>query len=575
MIQRSRFGAVVITAMLLFAGCSSSTATPTATTTPALEPTAGPATAATLAPTPAAPTPKMGGTLVVGIPSDMVVADSALVQDSASMYIQDNVVEGLVALKLGTVSTVAPALASSWDVSADGKTYTFHLQTGVKFQDGTDFNAAAVKYNYDRWQNLPKPLQDTYDYYYGANFGGWGSASNITSVTASDAATVVMTLAQPQSNFLVSQAMVPFGIQSPTALKAGDADNPDPSKSSYAQFKGTGLVGTGPYKLSEWVPNDHVTVVKNSGYWDSKNAGYLDKIIFRPYSDQTAELNALQSGDLDVAMTMSPTDIAAVKSNSKLQLLQRGAACNEGDLGFNQTFPKMQDKNLRIAIATSLNRQSYVDAFYGGQGVVSTGWMPAGIQFFKAGSIPAYDLAKAKQLVGALPTSEQTLDLYYPSDFSRPYNPDPKAIFEAVARDLEAAGFKVNAHTEGWKAGYLTDMTSAKLPLFFHGWTCDVGTADNFLTAGLFGYRGTGNTPNPIYSYKNDALNQAMVDALRAATDQQATALWATAQDMISADLPSVPLVNSVAPGAAQAYVQGYMGAGNLTEPLRSVWLNK
>jgi peptide/nickel transport system substrate-binding protein len=536
-------------------------------------PTAATAATATAAPTTAAATPKSGGTLVVGIPGDMVVADSALVQDNASFYIQDNVVEGLVALKPGTVSEVVPSLAKSWDISSDGKTYTFHLQTGVKFSDGTDFNADAVKFNYDRWQNLPKPLQDTYDYYYGAIFGGWGSASNVSSVTVTDPATIVIALKQPLSSFLVSQALVPFAIQSPTALKAGDADNPDPSKSAYAQGRGKSLVGTGPYTLKEWVPNDHVTLVKNPAYWNTKDAGYVDQIVLRPYADLTAELNALQSGDLDIAATIAATDIPSVKSDSKLQLLKRGASCNEGDLGINQTFPAMQDKNLRVAIATALNRQSYVDAFYGGQGVVATGWMPAGIQYFKAGSIPQYDAATAKQLVSALPASEQTLDLTYPSDFSRPYNPDPKALFEAVARDLEAAGFKVNTHTEGWKTGYLTDMTSSKLSLFFHGWTCDVGTADNFLYSGLFGYSGT--TPNKIYSYKNDALNQTMLEALSATSDQQAAASWAKAQDLIAADLPSIPIVNSVAPGAAQAYVQGYVGAGNLTEPLSLVWLNK
>ncbi len=556
-----KWGALLAVSVLLSACASAATQSPSS-------PGAAAATAA-----PAAA--KSGGTLVVGIPSDMVVGDSALIQDTASEYIMDNVVEGLVALKPGTASVMVPSLAKSWDVSPDGLTYTFHLQTGVKFQDGTDFNAAAVKYNYDRWQNLPQTLQNTYDYYYGAVFGGWGSASNIASVTASDPATVVFTLKQPQSNFLISQTLVPFGIESPTALQAGDANNPDPSKSAYDQCTTTCMVGTGPFMFKAWVPNDHVTLVKNPNYWNTADAGYVDQITFKPYSDLTAEFNALQAGDLDVAATIDPADIGAVKSDPKLQVLNRGASCDEGDLGINESFPKMQDKNLRVAIATALNRQSYVDAFYGGLGVVATGWMPADTQNFKAEPIPAYNLATAKQLVAALPASEQTLDLYYPSGFSRPYNPNPQALFEAVERDLQAAGFTVNAHTEGWKSGYLTDMTSAKLPLFFHGWTCDYGAADNYLISAQFGYSGAGNTPNPIYSYKNDALNQTMTKALQATSDQQAASLWATAQDMIAADIPNIPIVNAVAPGAAGAYVEGYVGAGNLTEPLRLVWLNK
>src|SRR6266542_3536275 len=202
---RYRIGALVAAAAIVLAACS-----------PAASPSAPAATQAPAsAPASAAPSPssaiKEGGKLVVGLPGDMVLADPTLVSDSNSSYIHLQVVEGLP------------------DKSADGLTYTFKLRTGVKFHDGTDFNADAVVYNFMRQKNAPKELRDSYNYYFGAVFN-WGNDSNLKSVTAADATTVKFTLGHPQSNFLIAQAPLPqFGIQSPTALRAGDADNKDPS----------------------------------------------------------------------------------------------------------------------------------------------------------------------------------------------------------------------------------------------------------------------------------------------------------------------------------------------------------
>ena len=570
---RIRTGAMIAVAAIVFSACQGAAATPSPSN-PASQPPASSGASAS-ASAPAAGAPKNGGILVVGLPGDMVLADPTLVSDSNSSYIMENVIEGLVGLKPGTTSDVVPVLAEAMPTeSTDGKTYTFKVRQGVKFHDGTMLDATAVMYSYDRQLNAPAALRDAYNYYFGAVFG-WADKSNLASVATPDAATVVFTLKQPQSNFLLSQTLPQFGIQSPTALKAGDADNPDPSKSKYAQGQGTGMVGTGPFKFAEWVPNDHVAIVKNPDYWNPDGMAHLDKIVYKPYADQTAELNALQAGDIDFAQTIAPNDVKTIKADPKLQVIDRGESCNIALLQMNQTHPPFNNKDIRTAIAYALNKQSYIDAFYGGLAVPADNWMPLNTQYAKPLGLPTYDATKAKEFIAksGLSGDQLKLTFYYPSDVARPYMPDPKGLAQAIATDLEAVGFKITFKTEGWRTGYLADEAVGKFPMWLLGWTCDWAGPDNFLVTAFFHF--DGGKPNAEFAYGPAALKAAFDAGLSATDSASAQAAWGTAQDILAADLPTVPLVNSKPPAAAKADVKGFVGAGNLEELFNGVWLDR
>jgi peptide/nickel transport system substrate-binding protein len=581
---RLRIGALGVVAAMAFAACSgSATAVPSAAA-PSTAPVTSGAPASNPPASLAAASPVDGGNLVVALEGDMVYADPSLVSDGNSLYVMTQVVEGLVGLTPGTISTVIPVLAASLPtVSADGKTYTFTLRTGVKFHDGTPFNAAAVKFNYDRWKAYTKgDLQDN-AYYYGAVFGGFGADSNIVSVDAPNDTTVVMTLKAPQSNFLLAQTLQVFGIQSPTALQAANADSTPLSANNYAQGKGTSMVGTGPFMFKDWVPKDHVTVVKNPNYWDAPNAAHVDQITFKSsLSDETATLQALQSGAVDEAEVISPTDIATAKS-SGLTIIDRGQSCNLGYLGLNQALQSKSggaptptiyaNKQVRLAVAEALNRQGYIDALFAGQGKIATSFMPPASTGFKAESLPSYDVTKATADLAAagLTAAQKNIDLYYPSNVSRPYMPDPKDEAQAIAQDLTAIGFTVNLKTIDWHAGYYNTANTGQLAMFLLGWTCDWAGADNFLVTAFFGY--SGGHPATQFGYKNDAMETLFNQALQAPTVDAANALWGQAQDLIAADLPMVPIVNSTPVGAYVSKLHGFVGAANETEHFNSVWL--
>jgi peptide/nickel transport system substrate-binding protein len=571
--MRLRIGVLVAAAAIAFAACGTSTSSSAPSEAPAASAPAASAPAASEAP---AGGVKEGGTLVVGLPGDMVMADSSLVSDSNSSYIHLNVIEGLLGVKAGTLGEVEPVLAAELPtLSADGLTYTFKLREGIKFHDGTDFNADAVVYNYERQKNAPPELRDAYNYYFGAVFG-WAENSNLVSVTAVDPTTVEFKLKAPQNNFLIAQAPLPqFGIQSPTALKAGDADNIDPSKSPYAQGQGTGMVGTGPFKFTEWVPNDHVTISKNADYWNAERVPHLDEVIFKPYADQAAELNALQAGDIDLAQTILPSDIASLASDSNFQVIDRGESCNVGLLQMNHLQKPFDNADIRKAVAHALNKQSYIDTFYAGLANIADNWMPPATQYYKALGLPTYDVEAAKAAVAAsgLTGDALTIQLWYPSDVARPYMPDPKGLAEAIASDLEAAGFTVNFNTAGWRTGYLADEAVGKYPAWLLGWTCDWPGPDNFLNTAFFHF--DGDKPNPEFAYGPPELKAAFDKAATAPDDATAKAAWEEAQDILARDLPTVPLVNSKPPAAAAAFVKDFKGAGNLNEPLYGVWLDK
>jgi len=575
-----RFGIVLAVVALIATACSSTTSTPT--TGPS---TAGPSTVvpATNAPTPTpGATAVNGGNMIVALDGDMVFADPSLVSDGNSLYVAAQVVQNLVQLQPGTISTVIPVLAAALPtVSSDGLTYTFKLRTGIKFHDGTDFNADAVVYNYNRWQAYGKgDLQDN-AYYYGAVFGGFGTASNIASVTASDASTVVFKLKTPQSNFLLASTLAVFAIQSPTALKAAKADTTPLKDNKYAQGllpQGQDMVGTGPFMFKEWVAGDHITVVKNPNYWDTANAAHLDQITFKGIGDSTAKLQDLQSGGVDAAFSISPLDVTTAKS-SGLTIIDRGASCNQLNLDINQSVggtPTIYaNKSVRLAIAEAVNKQSYVDAFYSGLGKVPTGFMPPATTGFKAETLSTYDATKAKTDLQAagLTAAQLNIVLEYPSNVVRPYMPDPKGIAQAIAQDLQAIGFTVTLKSEDWHGGYVSDATGGKFSLYLFGWTCDWAGADNFLYTAWFGYQG--GKPNLQFGWKNDAANALMLKALAEPTVDAANADWGQVQDLLAADMPAVPIVNSTPPGALTAKVHGFVGASNGIEYFNTVWLSK
>jgi peptide/nickel transport system substrate-binding protein len=389
-----------------------------------------------------------------------------------------------------------------------------------------------------------------------------------------------LTLKATNSAFLLTQTLAAvFAISSPKALEAGNASAPDFANNKYATGGTPAMVGTGPYVFKEWVPGDHVTLTKNPNYWNAAAGGpYLDGIVFKPIADSTATLNALQSGDIDFTQQLAPVDADAAAGDTNLHVIDRGGSCNAFILAMNQAHKPFDNAKIREAVAYAVNKQALIDAFYGGQAAIPITWAPPKTAFAKDENLPTYDPEKAKALIKESGVTDLSFDFWYPSDVARPYMPDPKGEFEAILGYLEAVGFKPNPKTATWRPDYLAAESEGKYPMWLIGWTCDWQGIDNFVNTAWFGYRTRTDGsygPNEEFEYKNDDMNQAILDALAAPDDATAKTNWDKVQDFLRADMPAVPLLSSKPPAVAQAYMKGFVPAPNLTESFTNIWLDK
>ena len=224
-----------------------------------------------------------------------------------------NVMEGLSGSSRARLSDIIPVLATEWTVSADGLTYTFKLRQGVKFHDGTDFNADAVKYNYMRWKNAPDGAPATPTTTTSArSSAGTANVERRSRSTRSTTHTVVDHPQEAAARTSSSpRAAAAFAIQSPTALKAGDADNPDPAQDHvrpgqgdrHGRHRSVQVQGVGRRRPRHDRQEPRLL--------EQATAAHLDEVIFKPFAEQAAELNGLQSdGEIDIAQTIAPIDIA-------------------------------------------------------------------------------------------------------------------------------------------------------------------------------------------------------------------------------------------------------------------------
>lgn len=477
--------------------------------------------------------------IVFGIPNEPRTLDPAYVYDAATVGILNQIYETLVQIEPGTANVV-PGLASSYDVSEDGLSYTFNLREGVMFHDGTPFNADAVCYNFDRMYNF-SGVQQTYSLstFWQIIFGGFATqatesspkTSLYESCSAPDEHTAIVTLTAPSSVVISALASRYFGIVSPAAIEKY-GDDVEISGSSF-NFPGTfgteHPTGTGPFKFEGWTRGDKLSIARFDDYW-GENAK-VKRVIYRAIADGPARRQALESGEIDGYSAVAPQDINILK-DAGYNVLER-APYNVGFAGFSPDHAPLDNVDIRKAISHALNRQVLVNAFFPEGTQVANQFLTKEIMGY-SDSVPEYpyDPDEARRLIAQSGVENPTIEFWYPTGVSRGYMPDPKAIMETFKADMEKVGLTVVPKAVPWTPEYVAGIQRGKAPMYIVGRIGVYADPSDFLDS-LFA---TG---------KRMATSPAIMEGLKTARTvvdpEERAAIYKDMNNQIMALAPGVP----------------------------------
>jgi peptide/nickel transport system substrate-binding protein len=485
-----------------------------------------------------------GGTLIVGMESEADILDPPRTGSWVTTRVFQQIFEGLVGEDLTKPSSevpvppLKPELAESWTISPDGKTYTFKIRPGVKFQDGTPLDAAAVEFNIRRMWDKKFKL---YDVKSAGNSGFvW---QYLSSIETPDPMTLVLKMSKPFSSFLrlLTQGGY-YAVISPTALEKygndGIADHP---------------IGTGPFTFSNRVRGQSITLVRNDDYWGTK--AKLKTVIFRPLPDTAARVTALRAGEVDMIAVPSPDSIAG--------LTAAGFQISEGTpphlwfLNLNLQDGPTKDLRVREAINLAINREGMAHDLLKDTASPALSVLPPG----NPAAVPdpagyKYDPEAAKKLLA---------DAGYANGFSTVLTTSvsgsgqilPVQMAEYIQQDLAKVGITAKIDATEW-ISYLTKWA--------HG--MDSGTSMAQMSWGmsspywLYILNSSNlmapNGPNAS-KYSNPKLDALMDKAATSADDATAESLWKQAVQMAQADKVIVPVVNDKAPYALSPKVHGFV----------------
>ena len=493
---------------------------------------------------------KPGGQLVYARSGEPASLDPGELASNEDMVIDSQMYETLVNIvyEEGKVS-FEPGLAEKWE-SPDGKVWTFYLRRGVKFHDGTDFDAEAVVFAFERQNNPDHPYFPKRQ-----KFWKWIFGDIIAKVEAVDKLTVRFTLRDQFSPFLTNVAQTLAGIPSPTAVER------------YGDEFGTNPVGTGPFKFVEWILGDRVVVERFDGY--RGQLALLDRVIFRAIPDASTRFLEIRAGSIDIAGAIDPDNYELAEKDSSMKVMPM-APLNVGFVYINIAHEPFENLKVRQAVAHAIDKKAIVDAFYAGYGIPAKNILPPA-SFGYNDDIPdyAYDPELARELLAeaGFPNGFDTTLWVYPPAGAGVGWTKPKEQGEAIQAYLTAVGIRAEIVTWDWTT-YLAKTDAGEANHLFMYDTSGPPDPHFFLTW-FFG------ATSPKNSWNDPEVQKVLAQAARVVDLDERTELYREAQEMLHAGVPAVPIAHNIGVKLVRTWVYDYVPHPVHSDNLAVVWVAK
>lgn len=478
--------------------------------------------------------------LVIGRANDSVSLDPSCTTELGSFKVTANIFETLVKCETER-GQIVPCLAENWSSSEDGLTWIFKLRQGIKFHDGTPFDAYSVVFNFQRWM-------DEHNKYHIGSFNYWnyifsGYPGFVKSVKALSTYSLEIKLNKPYAPFLNALSMPAFGIASPEAIK------------KYKDDLYEHPVGTGPFIFESWERNKSIVLLRNDNYWNGN--AKVSKIEFRVIPSSKDRLEELRQGSIHIADYLSPDDIASIKYDPNLHLYLR-PSFNVGYIAINNEKYPFNKREIRVAICHAINKEKLINDVFDNMAKPAITFISPFLWGYNDYlESYEYDLEKSKQLLkeAGFPNGFKTT--LWVMDAVRDYFPKPILVAQFIKESLQDINIDVEIKVFNWNE-YLIKIHGGKHEMALIGWTGDYADPDNFLYTMLASENAKPGLGGNYSLYKSKEVDQLLSQARQTNNIVFRKSLYRSIQEIVNYDLPSIPLVHTMPVLASRLSVIGY-----------------
>lgn len=468
--------------------------------------------------------PAAGGTadtITYSLTADPRAVDPAYFDDGESAVVSCNMYEGLYQYGK-TDAKVSPCLAKDLpEISDDGLVYTIKLNEGIKFHDGTDFNAEAVKASIERQL---EPNRNSDMPYASFVFGEEEAGNGVASVEAVDDYTVKITMRAASAPFVKNLAMaLASPIVAPSAIEAATDGQAI-----------TNPVGTGPYKFVDWTKGASVTLVANEDYWGE--APKTKNLVFKIIAEGNTRLTSLINGECDIISSVDPASADQIVDNGFELFSEDGMTINY--MAFNTETGKCTDQEVRKAVAQAINVEEMVKSIYGDYATVANSVMPTWMApYTKDVKQTAYDPEAAKKTLADKGITSLQCITY---TTARPYNQKGGSdLANMIQGYLSAVGVELSITQYDWTT-YKTKVQTDPYDICFYGWTGDNGDPDNFMDL-----LADTNWSMNVAHWQDDEYKALIAEGLKTPDGDARDAIYLQCEEMVAEKQPWVLISHS------------------------------